>query len=217
MLIVTDLDSINAAYEAATPRPIREVILDVYPDATEDRNGRFHAPYDGYICPITDREFRGGEYLPTEELEDPFEAAMRSPARNYPQATDLDGNVHRWEGTRAQCRAVWPLLIAQTRAYEASVSEHVGTVGRRIDLHDLTLQFIRGFDTYYGMKWVHVMKDDDGNVVVYKGSKRLRSGPNPYLDRDLKPGDKVSLRATVKQHGEREGVKQTIINRPAAI
>jgi hypothetical protein len=32
----------------------------------------------------------------------------------------------------------------------------------------------------------------------------------------VKKGDRVMLKATVKDHGEREGVKQTIVTRPKA-
>lgn len=31
---------------------------------TVDRQGRFHAPKDGYIDPDSDRVYRGGSYLP---------------------------------------------------------------------------------------------------------------------------------------------------------
>lgn len=213
-LIVTDKAAVDAAHLAATPRPIRDVMLDIYPDATEDANGRFHAPHDGYLCPITDREFRAGEFLPMEEVDDPFAAAYSGRSVRMPEARDLDGNLHRWEGSAAQRRAVWPLLIQQTRAHDAATSQHVGQLGKMDDLDDLTIQFVKGFEGFYGTVWIHIMKDRSGNVVVYKGSKRLRSGPNNYLDRDLVKGDTLSLRCKIKEHGERDGVKQTVVQRP---
>ena len=45
------------------------------------------------------------------------------------------------------------------------------------------------------------MEDADKNVVIYKGTK-LYEGI-------------VTVKATIKEHGEREGVKQTKIARPA--
>lgn len=216
-LIVTDKQAVDAAFEAARPRPIREVMLETYPDAVEDCNGRFHAPHDGYVCPITEKEFRAGEFLPQEGEEDPFAATMRGGGPRMPRAKDLDGEWHEWAGTRAQRMAVWPLLIAQTRVHDALHSEHVGTVGEMVNLHRLRLEFVKGFDGFYGTTWIHVMKDPSGNVVVYKGSKRLTTGPNRYLDRDLNKGDLVSLRCKVKEHGERDGVKQTVVQRPKVI
>lgn len=210
MLIVTDKAAVDAAHEAARPRPYREVMLEIYPDATEDRNGRFHAPYDGYECPITGGTYRAGEFLPNEEDEDgPFR--MGSGPR-MPSAVDLEGNVHRWEGTRAQRDAVWPLLIAQTRAHDAATSDHVGEVGRMTNLEGLVLQFVKGFYGFYGTVWIHVLKDPTGNVIVYKGSKRLGDGV-----RDFNRGERLSLRCKVKEHGERDGVRQTVVQRPKVL
>ncbi|UFK26738.1 hypothetical protein [Roseobacter phage RDJL6] len=216
-LIVTDKAAVDAAFEEARPRPIRDIMMEIYPEATEDANGRFHAPHDGYLCPITDREFRAGEFLPQEEVDDPFAATFYGRAVRMPEARDLEGNLHRWEGSAAQRRAVWPLLIAQTKAHDATVSNHVGEVGAMTNLENLTLQFVKGFDGFYGTVWIHIFKDPQGNVVVYKGSKRIRTGPNPHLDSDLHKGGKVSLRCKIKEHGERDGVKQTVVQRPKVI
>mgnify|MGYP000270542888 CR=1 FL=1 len=45
------------------------------------------------------------------------------------------------------------------------------------------------------------MEDIDGNVVIYKGTKLYEGF--------------VIIKATIKEHGERDGVKQTKIARPA--
>ena len=58
----------------------------------------------------------------------------------------------------------------------------------------------------YGMTFINLCRDDDGNAVVYKGSNDLKYH-----------GDKVTVKATIKAHDTREGVKQTIISRPAII
>jgi len=64
-------------------------------------------------------------------------------------------------------------------------------------------RFVKGFESAFGMLFIHVMDDNAGNVVVYKGSKELGE-----------KGQSLSLVATVAEHGEREGIKQTIIKRP---
>lgn len=215
MLICADKSRVDAAFEAAAPRPIRDLILEVYPDATEDCHGRFHAPYDGYECPITGKQFRAGEYLP---VNDPDEALRATGGSNFPIAVHpTNGEVFKWQGTRAQNIAAWGELIAQSRAYDAVNSNHVGEVGKMENIEDLSIQFIKAFDGYYGIVFIYLFKDRRGNVVVYKGSKRLRSGSNPYLDRDLCVGDEVNLRCKIKAHGEREGVKQTLIERPKVL
>jgi hypothetical protein len=203
MLIVTDINEINETFSSKAPRPWRDVVLEVYPDATEDRNGRFHAPYDGYECTLTGRTFRAGEYLPMTEPDDDYRVI--GAARRFPTAIDLNGKEHSWDGTRAQNLAVWSKLFEQTRAHEATISQHIGEIGSKIQLN-ITLNFVKAFNGFYGDVWIHVMKDEIGNVIVYKGSKCLG-----------KKGDSFVLQAKVKEHGEREGVKQTIVERPKVI
>lgn len=91
------------------------------------------------------------------------------------------------------------------RAVEAANSRHVGTVGERRDF-TLTATFRASFDTQYGTLFVHGFKDPEGNVVIYKGGKAI-----------AERGETIRVKATVKDHGVREGVQQTIIARPAVL
>ena len=105
----------------------------------------------------------------------------------------------------AQVAAVTKALdasIARQAALQAS-SEHVGTVGSRTDF-ELTLTFYTSFDGTFGTTHIHGFKDATGNVFIYKGSKRL----------DVAKGEQIKFKATIKEHGERDGVKQTILARP---
>ena len=91
------------------------------------------------------------------------------------------------------------------RAAKGAASQHVGVVG---DRHRLVLRvrLVRSFESAYGIIWLHVCEDADGNVVVYKGSKELAAR-----------GETVTVIATVAEHGERDGTKQTIIKRPKIV
>ena len=51
--------------------------------------------------------------------------------------------------------------------------------------------------------YIHICEDAQANVIIYKGK----------ADFPLK-GETATIVATVKEHGLREGVKQTIIQRP---
>jgi hypothetical protein len=82
-------------------------------------------------------------------------------------------------------------------------SQHVGTVGERRDW-TLTLQGRAQYESDFGVVHVHIFKDADGNVVIYKGSS--------YLEGER--GDTVTLKATVKAHADRDGVAQTMLSRP---
>jgi hypothetical protein len=111
--------------------------------------------------------------------------------------------------------AIYGLSIAQFALLERVLSQrtdrkaadagsrHVGTVGERRDW-TLTLQGRFQYETDYGVTHGHVYRDADDNVVIYKGSTRL----------DGERGDTVTLKATVKAHTDREGVKQTMLSRP---
>jgi hypothetical protein len=87
----------------------------------------------------------------------------------------------------------------------ASSGHHVSTVGQREEF-TLTINKLMELDGMYGMTYIHIMTDANGNAFVYKGSKELGE-----------QGATVTVKATVKEHGAYNGVAQTIINRPKAV
>lgn len=89
------------------------------------------------------------------------------------------------------------------KLHQKAASDFFGQVGDRVEI-DAVLEVVIGFDGFYGTTYINTMRDSAGNVFVYKGGKRLG-----------KKGDTISLKATVKEHGEYKGVKQTVINRPS--
>jgi hypothetical protein len=89
---------------------------------------------------------------------------------------------------------------AQLEAKKATM-QHVGTVGKREDF-TVTLRKLVSFETDFGMYYIHIFEDANGNELVWKTSSEIGH-----------EGQTFTLKATVKQHGERNGVKQTIISR----
>lgn len=94
---------------------------------------------------------------------------------------------------------------AEMRVKDAG-SEFVGTVGGR-EVFTLTLTGYTTLEGTYGISHLHFMKDAAGNCFVYKGTNKL----------DVEKGEQISVKATVKSHDERDGVKQTKIARPAKV
>lgn len=90
------------------------------------------------------------------------------------------------------------------QAKQAAGSQHVGTVGTRYDF-DLGVQFKRAFDGQYGMRFMIKMTDTDGNVFVWWGTNDFAA--------DLKVGDKVKCKATVKAHETYQDCAQTVLTR----
>ena len=93
----------------------------------------------------------------------------------------------------------------QERAERDAASEWIGEVGKRIEL-TLNVNHVVTLCGQWGTTFINLCRDDDGNAVVYKGSNDLKF----YAD-------KVTVKATIKAHDTRDGVKQTIISRPKII
>jgi hypothetical protein len=93
---------------------------------------------------------------------------------------------------------------AAKRAIEAEKAEFVGEVGQRLTF-DVTVTAVPTYETQYGTLYINLLKQGD-DVIVYKGSRQL-----------AEKGERVTFKATVKAHDVRQGVKQTIVARPANI
>lgn len=201
MYFATDITEIVAAMEAKAPRPMREIFLEVYPDCTIDRNGRAHAPYDGYECLFTGKQFRAGEYLPFEFEDETFPTGS---GRVRGLEIMIDGDVVFIEGTKAQVAAGREVIKSQVAAHDKT-ADFVGTVKKRETI-ELTLMTVFHEFGVYGSVYTHYMRDQSNNPVVYKGSKLM----------PMKAGETRKIKATVKSHwaasdGER---KATYISRP---
>jgi len=100
---------------------------------------------------------------------------------------------------------------------QKALSAFVGTVGERTTFK-LTVDKVVEVEvtpfSYYdsSIMFIFLMRDEAGNRVVYKtkSSFELRVGEH-YLD--IKAGDKVEIKATIKSHEEYKGEKQTIVQR----
>ena len=84
---------------------------------------------------------------------------------------------------------------------ERSTSKHVGIINTRREF-TLICEKQFSFDGTYGTAYINICKDEEGNVVVYKGS-------NAWTENMT-----IVVVATVKAHEHRDGIAQTIIARP---
>jgi hypothetical protein len=100
---------------------------------------------------------------------------------------------------REERRAEW----ADKQAALNANRQHLGTVGQKITM-TITVVHIVVLDGIYGSNYIHICEDESKNVVIYKGKA---------YDFPLK-GETATVTATVKEHGVRDGVKQTVIQRP---
>jgi hypothetical protein len=195
----------ETAYENAIARNIKI-------NARKGRMDRFLATTDGHrVC---DFLFSQGEFCNTFSADGRFEAlhpVVKAALGDF--YTKMANSLSEWGGlTEGQTKAVLGMItraeakvagFAAKRAEEAATSQWIGTVGQRRDF-TLTIRHIVEMEGIYGYSYLHILNDDAGNVVIYKGTKLMG-------DR----GERLTVKATIKEHGEREGVKQTKIARPA--
>lgn len=97
---------------------------------------------------------------------------------------------------------------------EADASQYLGEVGKRMDFEIAKAVLLTSWDTAYGTTYLYKMNDTAGNVLIWFASAPLHTyeidhvGGYKYV-----PFEHGRIRATVKDHSERDGVKQTVITR----
>lgn len=90
---------------------------------------------------------------------------------------------------------------AQEKAEMGAVSNYVGSIGERETFEVKEATLLTSWANNYGMTFLYRFIDENGNVLVWFASTTIDT-------------DNVSkIKATVKDHSERDGVKQTIITR----
>ena len=89
---------------------------------------------------------------------------------------------------------------ANEQATIAEKSDYVGTVGERINFDIKDMRLLTSFESAYGYTYLYRFIDKNDNVLIWFGSNMIDESPK-------------AIKATVKAHNEREGVKQTIITR----
>lgn len=82
-------------------------------------------------------------------------------------------------------------------------SNWIGEIKKRQTFNNLTVLKVTPHDGFYGMTYITRFQDEDGNILVWFATNGT----------EYEIGDVVSGKATVKNHDEYRGIKQTIINR----
>lgn len=89
----------------------------------------------------------------------------------------------------------------EARQSAAETSEYVGSVGERLAIKIAEATLLTSWDGYYGTTWLYKFKDESGNEFIW------------YASRPCEAEGGATIKATVKDHKERDGVKQTILTR----
>jgi hypothetical protein len=89
------------------------------------------------------------------------------------------------------------------RRKAAAVSDHVGTVGTRETFKGLTVASERTWANNFGTTHLYTFVDAVGNRIKWFASS----------DQHLNQDDVIDLKATVKEHGDYKGIKETTVTR----
>jgi hypothetical protein len=205
------------AYEAAIKRYIRG-------NANKTRRANwFAANPDGQR--LHDWLFQTGEFEGSPLIEGMYSGnfgsfllTMRDSFLDWGAPSEKQTEIIRSALSRKEKWVVESEKRKEAQHAADSLSQHVGEVGKRLEFN-LNIKKVLSFDTQFGMTYIHLMRDDAGNVIVYKGSNDLSYGGTEIVNNmwERKKLTRVTVKATVKEHGEREGIKQTVISRPKII
>lgn len=181
------------------------------PSTSDDASYLMDPPGDSFQAREAWRRARE-KYAPSDKDHETAKAALAW-AQNLEGNSEYELNlrlVARQERTSPKHRGI---LASAISAYERAMgrraaahkaraaSTHQGEVGKRVELA-LTVERVTDVDSQYGTVHIHVMRDLDGNVYVWKtGSKRIA------------PGTECKGKCTIKAHTEYNGVAQTELSR----
>lgn len=82
---------------------------------------------------------------------------------------------------------------------ERKSSEYVGKIGERITVDVAEINLITSWEGEWGLTYLYKIIDTCGNVLIW------------YASRTIEKARKI--KATIKAHSERDGVKQTVVTR----
>jgi hypothetical protein len=153
-------------------------------------------------------------WVKAEEERAARSAAFRAENAEFIAKLDtLDGDF--WKGFKESFmhRAMAP-TARQIELVEGEVAKRaknaasafLGNVGDKLVL-TVTIERIIVLPDYgFGVNYINILRDQAGNVLVYKGLTDLGQR-----------GETANLKATVKSHDMRDGVCQTTIQRPKVL
>ena len=97
------------------------------------------------------------------------------------------------------------------RAAQRAISNYVGNVGDKITIIG-RMEAISGFRTDWGYTTIFKITDDNGNVYIWKTTTYpdVRDENGEIIKIDER---KLRITATIKEHNEYNGEKQTVLKR----
>ena len=159
-------------------------------------NGKMYIVANSYDCNIEELKAAGAKFVFDwyfTEPQDGFQTVEATPA-------EITFVTH--QGIRMFIDDTWNVIRAKVKALKP-VSQWVGDVGEKITVK-ATYDHRAWYDSKFGTTYIHNFVTDDGSILVWKTS----IGNIGFED-----GERVEITATVKEHSEYKGDKQTVLTR----
>ena len=141
--------------------------------------------------------------------------------RRAKQRAKYEAERAKWEEERRRAAEERRKAEEERRKAEEArkaISQYIGNVGERVTV-TVTLEKKVAFEvpSYSGYgtdtKRIYIFVDESGNKIVWKTSGILWKDPDDWNKGAIQEGDSVSIKGTVKKHGEYNGEKQTELQR----
>lgn len=115
------------------------------------------------------------------------------------------------ENQVAAARKVIDKIRAEDKRREEAT--YIGAIGERLVLTltvdkivDITFRDAGGY-ARFGSRYLFICRDEHGNAITYKGNSHAMPGE----------GETATVKATIAEHTEYNGLKQTVISRPSEV
>ena len=86
---------------------------------------------------------------------------------------------------------------------ERASSQYIGEIGQRLEIEVSDMALLTSWEGDWGWTYLYKIIDTMGNVLIW------------YASRCIDTAKKI--KATIKDHSERDGVKQTIVTRCSVV
>lgn len=159
-------------------------------------NGKMYVVADSYDCDVEELKAAGAKCAFDWYFTEPQDGFL-----TVEVTPDEVSYVNRF-GYREFKYATWDVIRAKVEALKP-VSQYVGSIGERLTLK-AAYTHRAYYKTYFGTTYIHNFETDNGELLVWKTS---------VGNIGFEEGEKVEITATVKEHSEYKGKKQTALTR----
>lgn len=174
--------------------------------------------YTGVTCFRCGGSGRRERPVIVREYTDEYAAKLEA-RRKAKEAKYAEEHAEEIAAAKAEQERREAEMEAQIAAEKAALEEierkarghYYGTIGQKIET-EVTYTGHVFFDSVYGGGIIYKFDTDDGAHLVWMTSGSL-GGNDTVVDE----GERITIRATIKEHKERHGVEQTMLTRVKVI